>query len=203
MPNKIESELTPEALDAFVTALAAKPGKQRTLEAIKAQAAAHGISISLSSAAAFKSKNLDAHLAKLRRSSAVAEQVREIATSGGNMADAAAHMLSQEIFDRLIAAKDDDAEPAELDFDALTLAVSRLRRGDQQGRLVVAALAKAQAELARMKAAEDERQEKIKAAAKQLDKLRDTTGGISDAERAAIVATVDDILGIKVVKKKD
>lgn len=154
--NKIAAALTPAQLDAFLAELAAKPGKARTLEAIKAMAAEHGIAISLSSAQAFRDTTFDRHLEKLRRSRETAAQVREIAMSGGSMADAAAEMLSQEIFDRMLAAKDGESDEA-LDFGELTLAISRLRRGDQQGKLVVAALQKAQAELEKLRAENEDR----------------------------------------------
>lgn len=157
--NTIARELTVEQLDAFVTSLAQKPGKERTLAAIKHLAAEQGITISLMSANAFRDTTFERHLARIRQAQEVAAQVEEIEKGGSTMADASAKLLSKRIFDQLLAAEDEDTA-TEIDLDALTLAVSRLRRGNQQGQLVVAALAKAEAQLRELQAAEDARKEK-------------------------------------------
>lgn len=150
--NKIAAALTPAQLDAFLADLAARPGKARTLEAIKAMAAEHGIAISLSSAQAFRNTTFERHLEKLRRSRETAAQVKEIAMQGGSLTEAAAEMLAQELFETMLARKDGDMEASEIEVGDLTLAISRLRRGDQQSQLVVVALEKAQAEIEKLKA---------------------------------------------------
>lgn len=197
--NKIAQALTVEELDRFVAELAAMPGTERTLEKIKHRAAQLGIVISLESARTFRNSTFERHLEKLRRAQAVAAQVEAIEQGGTTLADASAKLLSKRIFDQLIEAEDEDSA-AEIDVDALSLAVSRLRRGNQQGQLVVAALQIAEKKVRDFEAKEIERAEKAKSAEAALDKLREPGGALSDSERASIVATVDEILGIKVKK---
>lgn len=198
--NTIASSLTVEELDAFVTELAAKPGKERTLAAIKRLAAEKGIVISIESARSFRNTTFERHLEKIRMAQEVAMQVENIEAGGNTLAEASAKLLSKRIFTQLIDAEDEDGA-SEIDVDSLTLAISRLRRGDQQAKLVASALQQAQAKLREYEAREKDREEKAKEASKELEKLRDPHAGITDGERQAIVAKVDEILGIKVVKK--
>jgi len=160
--NKIAQGLTVEQLDQFVAELAAMPGRDRTLEKIKHKAATHGIMISLQSAKAFRDTTFERHLDKLRRAQEIASQVEEIEKGGTTLADASAKLLSKRIFDQLIEAEDEDT-CVEIDVDALTLAVSRLRRGNQQDRLVSAALQVAEKRIREYEAKEKEREEKAKA----------------------------------------
>lgn len=199
--NKIAQSLSVEELDAFVTALAAKPGKERTLESIQRLAAEMGITISLMSAKAFRDTTFERHLAKIRQANDIALQVEQIESGGHTMADASAKLLSKRIFSQLIEAEDEDSVQ-EIDVDALSLAVSRLRRGNQQAQLVAAALAQAEAKIRDFEAKEKERAEKAKAASAAMEKLRDPKTKLADDDRAAIVAAVDEVLGIKVTKSR-
>lgn len=199
--NAIAQSLTVEELDAFITRLAAKPGKERTLAAIQHLAAEMGITISLMSAKAFRDTTFERRLQAIERAKNVAQQVAAIEQGGTTMADASASLLSKHIFEQLVDATDEDSA-AEIDVEALSLAVSRLRRGNQQGQLVAAALEKAQAQIKEYEARENDRAQKAVAAEKAMEKLRDPGADLNEQERAAIVATVDEVLGIK-VKKKD
>jgi hypothetical protein len=198
--NTIAQSLTVDQLDAFISVLAAKPGKERTLSAIQRAAAEMGITISLMSAKAFRDTTFERRLERMRRAQEVATQVEQIEQGGSTLADASAKLLSKRIFDQLIEAEDDDSTD-EVDVEALSLAVSRLRRGNQQSQLVAAALEQAQARLREYEAKDAERQQKTVAAQKALEKLRDPGADISEAERQMIVSKVDEVLGIKVVKK--
>jgi hypothetical protein len=203
--NKIATSLTLEELDAFVEALAAKPGKERTLEAIRALAAEHGITISLMSAKSFRDTTFGRHLERLRRRNEKSQRIAAMVGdgSGRTLNEASLGIMAEKIFDELNADDDatgDDEEPARLDLekvDTLTKAAARIQKGFGEVDRVKTLLAESQAKLREFERKEAEREEKVKAAEKDLAKLRDATGGISDAERAAIVATVDDILGIK------
>lgn len=136
--NKIAQSLTVEQLDQFVTELAALPGKQRTLEQIRHKAAQLGIMISIGSAKSFRDTTFDRHLEKIRLAQSIASQVEAIEQGGNTMADASAKLLSKRIFNQLIEAEDDDSA-TEIDVDTLSLAVSRLRRGNQLGQMLALA----------------------------------------------------------------
>jgi hypothetical protein len=64
-----------------------------------------------------------------------------------------------------------------------------------------ARLRESDAKLREYEAKEKDREEKAKVASEAMKKLREPGAAISDSERAAIVATVDEVLGIKVTKK--
>lgn len=207
--NTIARELSPEELDSFVERLASLPGRERTLAAIRAAAAERGIVISLESARTFRNTTFQRHVERMRRRKEKAQHLTALVSdgTGRTLNDANAAILAEQIFDELNTDADetgDDDEPARLDLeklDAMTLAVSRLRRGDVQREALEAQLRESDAKVRALEAREKEREEKIKAAAKDLEKLRDPQSGLSDSERAAIVATVDNILGLKVTKK--
>jgi hypothetical protein len=126
--NKIAQELTVEQLSDFVGQLAALPGKDRTLSAIKERAAALGIEISLMSAKAFRDTTFERHLQRMRTAQEVALQVEGIEQGGNTLASASAKLLSKRIFNQLLEAEENDE--AGVDVDALSLSISRLRSGD-------------------------------------------------------------------------
>ncbi len=187
--NKIAHALSVEELDAFVAELASLPGRERTLEAIKRKAAEKGITISLMSAKAFRDTTFDRHLEKIRAAQSIALQVEQIEAGGNTMADAGAKLISKRIFEKLMEAEDEDSA-SEIDLDEMTLALSRLRQGDVQR----AAL---NAKIREYEAREAQRIAKDKAASEEMQKLRNPQAGLSAEETAAIVAKVDEILGLK------
>lgn len=126
--NKIAQELTPQQLFDFIEQLAALPGKERTLTQIQGKAAELGITISLMSAKAFRDTTFERHLQRMRTAQEVATQVEGIETGGNTLANASAKLLSKRIFNKLLEAEED--EEMEIDLDAMTLSVSRLRQGD-------------------------------------------------------------------------
>lgn len=186
--NKIAQELTVEELDAFIAQLSALPGKERTLASIKARAAGLGIEISIESARTFRNTTFARHLQRLSKAQELATQVAAMQESGaGNtLADASAAMLSQQIFEMLNV-----SEELELaDAGKLAFIISKLRQGDVAVRNLELKLRDAERR-------EREQEEKKAAAVKELQKLRDPQEKLNDNERAAIVAKVDEILGIK------
>lgn len=129
--NKIAQELTVDELSDFIGELAALPGKQRTLEAIKARAKERGIEISLMSAKSFRDTTFERHLVRMRTAQDVASQVENIEAGGNTLANASAKLLARRIFNDLLEA---DENETDVDIDALTLSVSRLRQGDVRSR---------------------------------------------------------------------
>lgn len=198
--NKIAQALTIEELDSFIAELVAMPGKDRTLEKIKHKAAQLGIVISLESARAFRNTTFERHLERIRLAQEVAQQVEGIEHGGNTLADASAKLLSKRIFNRLLAADDEDSA-GEVDEEATSLALSRLRAGDVQKQALAAKLREVELKVKQYELREKERVEKAKAADVAMEKLRNPKSALSDEDRAAIVAKVDDILGIRVVKK--
>jgi hypothetical protein len=185
--NTIAQELTAEQLDAFVTELAALPGKERTLRAIAEKAAALGIDVSLMSAKSFRDTTFARHLDRLRRASEKAEQIRTLQETGAGstLADAAGTMLSEMIYDGLMA-----ENPDEIDIEKYSLAISRMRKGDVE-------LANLRLKLEEAERRERDREAKIRAASEEMEKLRAPKKDFSDEDRQKVVAEVDRILGIK------
>lgn len=130
--NTIAQELTVEQLDQFIRELTNLPGKGRTLKAIAEKAATLGMTISLMSAKAFRDTTFARHLDRLRTAQEVALQVENVEQGGNTLANASAKLLGKRIFDQLLKAEED--ESSEIDIDALSLSVSRLRQGDVASR---------------------------------------------------------------------
>lgn len=185
--NKIAQELTDEQLDQFIQELAALPKKNRRLVDIQEKAAALGITASLMSAKAFRDTTFERHLQRIRTFQEVAMQVEGIESGGNTMANAAGKLLSKRIFSQLMEAEETGDE---VDVDAMTLSVSRLRKGDVN----VAGLELRVRDYERR---EREREEKNAAAAAQLQKLRDPNAGLNETERTAILDEVDRLMGVK------
>lgn len=153
--NTIAQELTVEQLDQFVQELHALPGKQRTLKAIAEKASTLGMHISLESARSFRNTTFSRHLARLEKAQALATQVASMQQQGaGNtLADASAAMLSQQLFDLLDAAGDEELDLKKAGSIAFIL--SKIRQGDVSARgleLKVREFEKREAELQDKKA---------------------------------------------------
>lgn len=124
--SNLERALSPTELSGFFAELAATPGL--TLARIAELAAERGISISLSGAKRVKDGPFGDYLDALRRKREMAEDVAAVAKSGLSLADASASILSQKVFDRLMSA----GELTDGETNELSLALSRLRLGDQR-----------------------------------------------------------------------
>lgn len=187
--NKIAQELTDEALDRFISELAALPKKERRLQDIKHKAAELGITVSLMSAKAFRDTTFERYLVKVQNAQRIAQQVEDIDRGGSTLADASAKLLSKRIFDQLLEAEDEDSAET-VDLDQMSLAVARLRRGNVQQIAL-------EAKLSEMQRIAKEREEKNQQAAAQLEKLRDPTARLNETERIAILDEVDRLMGVK------
>lgn len=128
--NKIESNLSPQELDAFNEQLNQTDGL--TLAKIQEIAASKGIDISLMSAKNFRDKNFKAYRNRLRRAAELADQIQDLndSDSGKTLADASAALLSQEVFDTIATAR--YGGEGEIDINTLSKIISRLRIGDQR-----------------------------------------------------------------------
>jgi hypothetical protein len=135
MPTKIETHLSPEALHEFFKRCAQTKGGG-TLKTIQAIAEEFGVRISLMSASAVRDGPFAAYLDELKGKREMAEAVSAVAKEGLSLSDAAASILSQRLFDRLLAAD----ELSDKETGQLSLALSRLRTGDQRSKYLEAKL---------------------------------------------------------------
>jgi hypothetical protein len=177
--NKLAQELSIEALDRLVSDLASLPGKERTLAAIQRRAEAMGIRISLMSAKAFRNTTFRRHLERLRAAQEIAVQIEEIEQGGNTMADASAKLLSKRIFNQLIEAEEEDGAGGEVDVEATSLALSRLRSGDVAKQALAAKLRESEAKVRALEAREAEREEKKALLRDQLSKAKEKKGGVT------------------------
>lgn len=164
MPTKIETSLTPEQLMEFFRRCAQTKGGAHG-PAIQALAAEFGVTISHESANTFRKGALKEYLEELAASARLAEDVSTLAKAGAGMADGAAAAFGAKVFDaaRKIQTEEIGTEKANM----VSLAISRLRSGDQRAKYLEAKVAEIQQQiekLQREKQAWQEKQEKAKAA---------------------------------------
>jgi hypothetical protein len=131
--NKIASNLSAEQLEAFNERC--RTTKGLTLQKIADMAAEAGIEISLMSAASYRDTTFEAYLEQIRERGRLADTITQVAQAGLNLSDAAAVGLNQQIFARSM-----DPDLADKDLDRLSLALARLRLGDQRAELLDARL---------------------------------------------------------------
>lgn len=213
--NTIARELTDEDLEKFLAALVARKPGERRLRDIREMAAEHGIRISLESARSFRNTTFEKHLQRIAHRKEKAGHIAQLVGdgSGRTINEAALGIMAEKIFDELNA-EDDSADIAgELGSSArtpldvermgdLALAASRIQKSFGEVDRVKALLVESEAKVRAFEVREKERVEKARAAEKALEKLRDPEADLSEKERAAIVATVDEVLGIRVKKKE-
>jgi len=128
--NKIEQHLTGDQVKAFNERLAGIPGL--TLQKIADLADEMGVQISLMAARTYREPTYEEYLAELKSKAEFAETVAEAAKSGLAMTDAAAASLSNKLLDHIMSQGGMENE----EFNELSLALHRLRTGDQRGRLL-------------------------------------------------------------------
>jgi hypothetical protein len=122
--NKIALSLSAEQLAEFLEVCRQTPGL--TLERLQALAADRGISVSLMGAKSFRDTTYAEHMQRLRKAQELAVQMQEITAGGASINEAAASLLSQQVFDEI-------AEGG-LDADVASKIVKRLRDSDTQAR---------------------------------------------------------------------
>jgi hypothetical protein len=134
MATKIEQSLTPEQLADFKRRAAALPGS--LLKDLQALAAEYGIEVSLMGVRSFRKGPFKEYLDELKAKREMAEDISTVAKSGLGLSDASATMLAQKIFDRL----HEGADLTDAEIDQLSLALSRIRTGDQRSKFLEAKL---------------------------------------------------------------
>lgn len=122
--NKIATELSAERLEEFLEKCRKTP--KLTLARVQALARAYGIEVSLMGARSFRSTTFAEHMQRLRKAQELSLQMQEITAGGATINDAAASLLSQQVFDLI-------AEDG-LDADSASKIVKRLRDSDTRVR---------------------------------------------------------------------
>lgn len=129
--SKIEESLPETQLPEFFARALQLPGCK--LRDIQALASEFGVEISLMSARALvKGDRWKEELAELKRKRELAESVAEIAQNGVSLSDGAASRLAAKVFDAI-----DALEPEDIGSERgnnISLAVARLRQGDQRAK---------------------------------------------------------------------
>ncbi|EIP99463.1 hypothetical protein OpiT1DRAFT_03980 [Opitutaceae bacterium TAV1] len=195
MPTKIETHLTPEQFLEFCRRCAQLKGGT-TLRVIQALAEEFGVEISRTGATSFRDGPLASYLDELKAKREMAEQVSAVAKSGLSLSDATASVLTQKIFDQALAL--DTTDDAVLDkSNALSLALSRLRLGDQRARKLEADLKLRDEQVARLTSEREEREAKLRSQAEALRKTTTQAAASPDEIRTQTVALIDEIMGIK------
>lgn len=180
--SKIESELSEGQLQDFCNRLANTP--KLTLKKLQSMAAELGIEVSLMGAKSFRDGAFAEHIEKMRRAKELALQLREVgnADAAGSIADAGALVLMQQVYDAL-------TKGDEVDFDAFSKIIARLRSGDHRLREVNAKLREYE-----RREAEWERKEAEREAAKKkaIEDIR-SGAGLSDEALAKLEAQIGNL----------
>jgi hypothetical protein len=122
--NKIAQSMSAEQLVEFIAKCAKTP--KLTLSKLQAMAKEIGIDVSLMGAKSFRDTTFAAHMDRLRKAQETALQMQELTAGGATINDAAASLLSQQVFDLI-------AEDG-LDADSASKIVKRLRDSDTRVR---------------------------------------------------------------------
>jgi hypothetical protein len=154
MPSKIETSLTPEQLQEFFRRCAQLKGTK--LADIQALAGEFGIDVSIMSAKSFRDGDRwKTYLEELTQKREKAEAIAAIAKHGLSLTDAAAVKLAVRINDDL----DKEEELSLDDKSTLSLAITRLRTGDQRAKFLEAVLREKEEQIGRLVAEREERAE--------------------------------------------
>jgi len=135
--SKVAKTLSANALQGFCALCAETPNL--TLQTMCDLAKERGIDISISAAARFRDGPFSTYLKKISAARDLARNVAELnsAESAGTLADAAASVLMQDVFETMLSGTDDDGK---IDYDTLSKIISRLRIGDHRLRELTAKL---------------------------------------------------------------
>lgn len=147
MPSKIETSLTPEQLQEFFLRCSQLRGVK--LRDIQALAEEFGVEISLMSARSFRAGEAwQDYLDDLKRKSEFAESVATLAQNGVGLSDGAATKFAAKVFDAVDRL--DVGEVAGEKGNTVSLAIARLRQGDQRAKKLEADLRLRDEQVARL-----------------------------------------------------
>jgi hypothetical protein len=172
--NKIATELSPKDLLDFCDDAWKTPNL--TLKKFQELAAERGINVSLMGARTFRDTTFKRHLERIGKAAELREQMREAVSAGNSIADAAALVISDEVFDKLVNRDIDE----EVDLDVLSKIIKRLRDSDRGKQALEHRIALDRDEVAK-------RVLKDPALLAEVAKIK-ADGSISDAEKAARVS---------------
>lgn len=170
--NKIEQHLDPEQLASFNSRLSAMKGL--TLAKIQQLADEYGVEVSLMSASTYRETTYEEYLAELKSKSQFAETLAEAAKSGQTMTDAASSILSSKLLSHIM----ESGELGNEEFNELSLALSRLRLGDQRAKKLEKDLAIKEARLQELEAEADERKQRAEELKESVNKAK--SGGLTE-----------------------
>lgn len=170
MPTKIETTLSPEKLHEFFQKAASTPGGA-TGPVLQKLAAEYGVTISHNSANELRKGAFAQYLEELKAARALAENVTALAAAGTDMGDAAAAAFGAKVLDAAlkIEAEDIGGKAA----NNLSLAIARLRTGDQRAAYLEAKIDDMEKRLALQQF------DAAKAALEHVKELRDIAGNAS------------------------
>ncbi len=181
MASKIETSLNAEEREEFFRRCAQLKGAK--LKDIAALAEEFGVEISLMSARSFKRGAFQDYLDELKAKREMAESVADLAKNGVGLSDGAASIFAQKVFDAAIAL--DPQEIGSKSANNLSLAIARLRAGDQNAARLEAQLKLAQEKLAKLEAEREEREEKKRALLASIEGVK-KKGGLTKESLAKI-----------------
>jgi hypothetical protein len=157
MPSKIETSLTPEQLQEFFLRCSQLRGTK--LRDIQALADEFGVEISVESARSFRNGDgWQDYLDGLKRKRELAESVATIAQNGVALSDGAASKFAAKVFDAIDTLEVDEIGTKK--GNAVSLAIARLRQGDQRAKKLESDLKLRDEQIAKLIAERDERDEK-------------------------------------------
>jgi hypothetical protein len=193
MPSKIETSLTPEQLQEFFLRCSQLRGVK--LRDIQALADEFGVEISLMSAKAFKEGDAwQEYLDGLKRKRELAESVAAIAQNGVALSDGATSKFAAKVFDAI-----DSLDPEDIGTERgnnVSLAIARLRQGDQRAKKLEADLKLRDEQIARLERERTEWEQKRAQVAAALDRAKNAPAATADDVRKAAVAEIDKLMGI-------
>lgn len=146
--NKIENGIPADRLEEFLASLAAMPSP--SLQTIADLALSkYKIKVSLMGARTFKKHNFEDYLEKIRKRSEFAKAVAEARTGnpGSNLADAAADLMAQEVFEFMNSNEELANKLATLKPQQLAFVLKSLRSEDRKVEIIQIAQEKWKAKL--------------------------------------------------------
>ena len=211
MPNKIEGQLSHEQLAAFMDELRGMSAKP-TLAAIQAAAKRHGVEVSLMGAKTFRDNTFQAHLARLAAGREKSAQILQVIRDGGaHPLDAVEEAAAADLLDAYTNGADVDV--GQMVKTALQLRASIEQRKDRERndrnlerqladseskrQMNEKNLAIAEERARKLEREREDWERKQRSIAEQLERARTAKGIDADEVRAAAVAAIDEIMGIK------
>jgi hypothetical protein len=133
MPSKIKASLSPEKFKDFCREISKLDGGALDKN-IQRLAAEWGVEIGLDSAYTFRDGDFREFLEEMEASSRFAQDVAAVVKNGVGLSDAATAAFASKVFDRARKIKADEIGSGQA--NNVSLAIARLRTGDQRARFL-------------------------------------------------------------------